>query len=171
VLGADATGRPIVIENRLEATDHNQLGQMIVHASGWTRPWSSGSRPGSTRSSGAAWTGSTTAPTRRSTSSGWRSAWSASARPCPRPCSTWSCSPATGAPPGRRQVRLPVDASFPGGGPSGGRRLQGRGLPGRATLPNPPTGPPRPTCRPRRRCPCAPPGAAALGPARAAALP
>jgi hypothetical protein len=34
VLGADATGRPIVIENRLEPTDHNQLGQMIVHASG-----------------------------------------------------------------------------------------------------------------------------------------
>src|SRR4029450_3773322 len=34
VLGADADGRPIVIENRLEATDHNQLGQMIVHASG-----------------------------------------------------------------------------------------------------------------------------------------
>jgi hypothetical protein len=34
VLGADATGRPIVIENRLEATDHSQLGQMIVHASG-----------------------------------------------------------------------------------------------------------------------------------------
>jgi Domain of unknown function (DUF4268) len=34
VLGADATGRPIVIENRLEATDHDQLGQMIVHASG-----------------------------------------------------------------------------------------------------------------------------------------
>jgi Domain of unknown function (DUF4268) len=34
VLGADATGRPIVIDNRLEATDHNQLGQMIVHASG-----------------------------------------------------------------------------------------------------------------------------------------
>ncbi|HEV2825427.1 MAG TPA: hypothetical protein VG035_09500, partial [Actinomycetota bacterium] len=34
VLGADANGRPIVIENRLEATDHNHLGQMIVHASG-----------------------------------------------------------------------------------------------------------------------------------------
>jgi Domain of unknown function (DUF4268) len=34
VLGADANGRPIVIENRLEATDHGQLGQMIVHASG-----------------------------------------------------------------------------------------------------------------------------------------
>jgi Domain of unknown function (DUF4268) len=34
VLGADAGGRPVVIENRLEATDHNQLGQMIVHASG-----------------------------------------------------------------------------------------------------------------------------------------
>src|SRR4029453_15194138 len=34
VLGADATGRPIVIENRLEATDPNQRGQMVVHASG-----------------------------------------------------------------------------------------------------------------------------------------
>jgi uncharacterized protein DUF4268 len=34
VLGSDALGRPIVIENRLEATDHNQLGQLIVHASG-----------------------------------------------------------------------------------------------------------------------------------------
>jgi hypothetical protein len=33
VLGTDALGRPIVIENRLEATDHNQLGQLIVHAS------------------------------------------------------------------------------------------------------------------------------------------
>jgi hypothetical protein len=34
VLGSDALGRPIVIENRLEATDHNQLGQLIVDASG-----------------------------------------------------------------------------------------------------------------------------------------
>jgi hypothetical protein len=34
VLGSDATGRPIVIENRLEATDHSQLGELIVHASG-----------------------------------------------------------------------------------------------------------------------------------------
>jgi Domain of unknown function (DUF4268) len=34
VLGSDALGRPIVIDNRLEATDHSQLGQLIVQASG-----------------------------------------------------------------------------------------------------------------------------------------
>jgi Domain of unknown function (DUF4268) len=34
VLGADALGRPIVIDNRMEATDHSQLGQLIVEASG-----------------------------------------------------------------------------------------------------------------------------------------
>src|SRR6266581_5138580 len=33
VLGTDALGRPIVIENRLEEADHNQLGQLIMHAS------------------------------------------------------------------------------------------------------------------------------------------
>ncbi|HYY82116.1 MAG TPA: DUF4268 domain-containing protein [Actinomycetes bacterium] len=33
VLGSDAQGRPVVIENRLEASDPNQLGQLIVHAS------------------------------------------------------------------------------------------------------------------------------------------
>ena len=34
VLGSDALGRPIVIANRLQATDHSQLGQLIVEASG-----------------------------------------------------------------------------------------------------------------------------------------
>jgi Domain of unknown function (DUF4268) len=34
VLGTDALGRPIVIDNRMEATDHSQLGQLIVEASG-----------------------------------------------------------------------------------------------------------------------------------------
>ncbi|HZD02479.1 MAG TPA: DUF4268 domain-containing protein [Actinomycetes bacterium] len=33
VLGTDALGRPIVIENRLEEADPNQLGQLITHAS------------------------------------------------------------------------------------------------------------------------------------------
>jgi Domain of unknown function (DUF4268) len=33
VLGTDALGRPIIIENRLEQADHNQLGQLIMHAS------------------------------------------------------------------------------------------------------------------------------------------
>jgi hypothetical protein len=34
VLGSDSLGRPIVIDNRMEATDHSQLGQLIVEASG-----------------------------------------------------------------------------------------------------------------------------------------
>jgi Domain of unknown function (DUF4268) len=34
VLGSDALGRPIVIDNRMEATDHSQLGQLVVEASG-----------------------------------------------------------------------------------------------------------------------------------------
>jgi hypothetical protein len=33
VLGTDALGRPIVIENRLEEADHNHLGELIMHAS------------------------------------------------------------------------------------------------------------------------------------------
>jgi hypothetical protein len=33
VLGTDALGRPIVIENRLEEADHSHLGQLIMHAS------------------------------------------------------------------------------------------------------------------------------------------
>jgi hypothetical protein len=33
VLGTDALGRPIIIDNRLEEADHNQLGQLIMHAS------------------------------------------------------------------------------------------------------------------------------------------
>jgi hypothetical protein len=33
VLGSDAQGRPVVIENRLEPSDPTQLGQLIVHAS------------------------------------------------------------------------------------------------------------------------------------------
>lgn len=33
VLGSDSLGRPIVIENRMEAADPNQLGQLIMHSS------------------------------------------------------------------------------------------------------------------------------------------
>ena len=57
VLGADATGRPIVIENRLEATDHNQLGQMIVHASGLDAAVVRGGPATGEEVSGASWAG------------------------------------------------------------------------------------------------------------------
>jgi hypothetical protein len=33
VLGSDSLGRPIVVENRLEAADTNQLGQLVMHTS------------------------------------------------------------------------------------------------------------------------------------------
>jgi hypothetical protein len=33
MLGTDALGRPIVIENRLEEADHHHLGELIMHAS------------------------------------------------------------------------------------------------------------------------------------------
>ena len=157
VLGADATGRPIVIENRLEATDHNQLGQMIVHASGldaavviWVAP-----RFHEEFRRGLDWLNDRT--DQKVDFFGVEIGLVRIGRSLPAPVLDVVVQPRNWRTTGRRQAP-PSRWTRPSRrwGPRG-RRHRGRGHLGRAPPPNPPTGPPRPTC-PRRRCPCAPPG-------------
>ncbi|MFL6105269.1 MAG: DUF4268 domain-containing protein [Actinomycetes bacterium] len=119
VLGADATGRPIVIENRLEATDHNQLGQMIVHASGldaavviWVAP-----RFHEEFRRGLDWLNDRTDS--KVDFFGVEIGLVRIGRSLPAPVLDVVVQPRNWRTTGRRQVRLPVDASFPGVGPSG----------------------------------------------------
>jgi hypothetical protein len=119
VLGADATGRPIVIENRLEATDHNQLGQMIVHASGldaavviWVAP-----RFHEEFRRGLDWLNDRT--DQKVDFFGVEIGLVRIGRSLPAPVLDVVVQPRNWRTTGRRQVRLPVDASFPGVGPSG----------------------------------------------------
>jgi hypothetical protein len=119
VLGADATGRPIVIENRLEATDHNQLGQMIVHASGldaavviWVAP-----RFHEEFRRGLDWLNDRT--DQKVDFFGVEIGLVRIGRSLPAPVLDVVVQPRNWRTSGRRQVHLPVGAGFPGAGPSG----------------------------------------------------
>jgi hypothetical protein len=118
VLGADATGRPIVIENRLEATDHNQLGQMIVHASGldaavviWVAP-----RFHEEFRRGLDWLNDRT--DQKVDFFGVEIGLVRIGRSLPAPVLDVVVQPRNWRTTGRRQVRLPMDASFSAVGPS-----------------------------------------------------
>jgi hypothetical protein len=119
VLGADATGRPIVIENRLEATDHNQLGQMIVHASGldaavviWVAP-----RFHEEFRRGLDWLNDRT--DQKVDFFGVEIGLVRIGRSLPAPVLDVVVQPRNWRTSGRRQVHLPVGTPFPGAGPSG----------------------------------------------------
>jgi Domain of unknown function (DUF4268) len=119
VLGADATGRPIVIENRLEATDHNQLGQMIVHASGldaavviWVAP-----RFHEEFRRGLDWLNDRT--DQKVDFFGVEIGLVRIGRSLPAPVLDVVVQPRNWRTGGRRQVRLPLGAGFPGPVPSG----------------------------------------------------
>jgi hypothetical protein len=119
VLGADATGRPIVIENRLEATDHNQLGQMIVHASGldaavviWVAP-----RFHEEFRRGLDWLNERT--DQKVDFFGVEIGLVRIGRSLPAPVLDVVVQPRNWRKSGRRQVRLPVGTPFPGPVPPG----------------------------------------------------
>jgi Domain of unknown function (DUF4268) len=119
VLGADATGRPIVIENRLEATDHNQLGQMIVHASGldaavviWVAP-----RFHEEFRRGLEWLNDRT--DQKVDFFGVEIGLVRIGRSLPAPVLDVVVQPRNWRTSGRRQVHLPLGAGFPGPVPSG----------------------------------------------------
>jgi hypothetical protein len=114
VLGTDATGRPIVIENRLEATDHNQLGQMIVHASGldaavviWVAP-----RFHEEFRRGLDWLNDRT--DQKVDFFGVEIGLVRIGRSLPAPVLDVVVQPRNWRTSGRRQVRLPVGTPFPG---------------------------------------------------------
>jgi hypothetical protein len=119
VLGADATGRPIVIENRLEATDHNQLGQMIVHASGldaavviWVAP-----RFHEEFRRGLDWLNDRT--DQKVDFFGVEIGLVRIGRSLPAPVLDVVVQPRNWRTSGRRQVHLPLGTGFPGAGPAG----------------------------------------------------
>jgi hypothetical protein len=107
-----------VIENRLEATDHNQLGQMIVHASGldaavviWVAP-----RFHEEFRRGLDWLNDRT--DQKVDFFGVEIGLVRIGRSLPAPVLDVVVQPRNWRTTGRRQVRLPVDAAFPGVGPS-----------------------------------------------------
>jgi hypothetical protein len=139
VLGADATGRPIVIENRLEATDHNQLGQMIVHASGldeavviWVAP-----RFHEEFRRGLDWLNDRT--DQKVDFFGVEIGLVRIGRSLPAPVLDVVVQPRNWRKSGRRQVRLPVDIPLPGPVPR--RAAEPAGMPRHAAEPEDVDGP------------------------------
>jgi hypothetical protein len=134
VLGADATGRPIVIENRLEATDHNQLGQMIVHASGldeavviWVAP-----RFHEEFRRGLDWLNDRT--DQKVDFFGVEIGLVRIGRSLPAPVLDVVVQPRNWRKSGRRQVRLPVGTPLPGPAPR--RAAEPAGMPRHAAGPD-----------------------------------
>jgi hypothetical protein len=133
VLGADATGRPIVIENRLEATDHNQLGQMIVHASGldeavviWVAP-----RFHEEFRRGLDWLNDRT--DQKVDFFGVEIGLVRIGRSLPAPVLDVVVQPRNWRKSGRRQVRLPVGTPLPG--PASRRAAEPPGMPRHTAVP------------------------------------
>jgi hypothetical protein len=145
VVGADASGRPVVIENRLEATDHNQLGQMIVHASGldaavviWVAP-----RFHEEFRRGLDWLNDRTDP--KVDFFGVEIGLVRIGRSLPAPVLDVVVQPRRWRRSGRRQVRLPVGTPFPDPVPRHAAE-PGNGTNGTAAVRLPP--PPLPTNHP-----------------------
>jgi hypothetical protein len=133
VLGADATGRPIVIENRLQATDHDQLGQMIVHASGldeavviWVAP-----RFREEFRRGLDWLNDRT--DQKVDFFGVEIGLVRIGRSLPAPVLDVVVQPRNWRKSGRRQVRLPVGTPLPGPAPR--RAAEPAGMPRHTAVP------------------------------------
>jgi hypothetical protein len=149
VLGADANGRPIVIENRLEATDHNQLGQMIVHASGldaavviWVAP-----RFHDEFRRGLDWLNDRTDT--KVDFFGVEIGLVRIGRSLPAPVLDVVVQPRDWRKSGRRTVRLPMGMPLTGPGPRHAANGEDRGMAPETNLPPPPMH--APAASPRRR--------------------
>jgi hypothetical protein len=149
VLGADANGRPIVIENRLEATDHNQLGQMIVHASGldaavviWVAP-----RFHDEFRRGLDWLNDRTDT--KVDFFGVEIGLVRIGRSLPAPVLDVVVQPRDWRKSGRRTVRLPMGMPLTGPGPRHAANGEDRGMAPETDLPPPPMH--APAASPRRR--------------------
>jgi hypothetical protein len=149
VLGADANGRPIVIENRLEATDHNQLGQMIVHASGmdaavviWVAP-----RFHDEFRRGLDWLNDRTDT--KVDFFGVEIGLVRIGRSLPAPVLDVVVQPRDWRKSGRRTVRLPMGMPMTGPGPRHAANGEDRGMAPEADLPPPPLPMHAPAASPR----------------------
>jgi hypothetical protein len=79
LIGTDrASGGRVIVENQLEVSDHQHLGQILTYAAG-TDPTHVVWLPGSVQSIARRWSGSTSVPTNAAGSSRYSLRWCASA--------------------------------------------------------------------------------------------